>query len=196
MSNGQAIQNLCTSQVQVYIEETECDTRMDEFNSVIARLTLRNVDITEAETKSLIIRSFPKSMSVISTVEKLLLPWLFKKLILLYVKPLNARRNPLLSKSQPSANFPAGKTRLTSRNSGSTTPIRNRGNCHYCGIPGHFKRVCRKKKQTTESAESKMEEIRTVLFSLIRLDENEVFKTTKAVQIIIWTRITRICWKM
>ncbi len=68
-SNEQGIQKLRNKlNSLVYVEGTEWDEHMKQFNTIIAQLALQNINITEAERKSLIIRSLPKSMSVISTV--------------------------------------------------------------------------------------------------------------------------------
>ncbi len=81
---------------------------MNQFNTIIAQLALQNVTINEAEKKSLIIRSLPKSMSVISTVFSAT-PTITMDAIDAIVReeieheknPNNQKRN---TKTQPSAN--------------------------------------------------------------------------------------------
>ncbi len=68
-SNEQAIQNLRNKlSSQLYVEGAEREEHMNQFNNIIAQLALQDINVTEAEKKSLIIRSLPKSMSLISTV--------------------------------------------------------------------------------------------------------------------------------
>lgn len=52
----------------MYIEGTDWDAHLNDFTSFIAQLAVQNVEITDGEKKSLITRSLPESMSVISTI--------------------------------------------------------------------------------------------------------------------------------
>ena len=60
-SNEQAVQNLRVKLDKLmYVEGTEWDDHLNEFNSLIAQLAVQNVEIDDSQKKSMIIRSLPR----------------------------------------------------------------------------------------------------------------------------------------
>ena len=153
-SNEQAIQNLRNKLSSLlYVEGTEWDEHMNQFNTIIAQLALQNITITEAEKTSLIIPSLRKSMSVISTVVRATPTMTIDATDALVREEIEREKNPNYQKGkpkdQPSANTVQRVQHNSNRNNrrGNSSnsnnlkpknPIRKDGLCH-------FKRVCRKK---------------------------------------------------
>ena len=68
-STDQAIQNLRVQLDQLmYVEGTEWSEHMNKFNALIAKLAMHNVAIDDNQKKAMLMRSLPRTMSVISTV--------------------------------------------------------------------------------------------------------------------------------
>ena len=123
----------------------------EPIHNITAHLALQNIAITEAELRSLIIRSLPKSMSVISTVVTAIPTMTMDAIdalvgveIVREKNPNNQKRN---TKTQPSANDRNNRygNFSNSNNLNPNNPIRKKGLCHVCGKPCHFNRVPRKK---------------------------------------------------
>ncbi len=159
-SNERAIHNLRNKlNSLVYVEETECYGHMNQFNNIIGQLALQNINITEAEKKSLI-RSLPKSMSVISIVVSATPNMKFDAIDALVREEIEREKNPNNrkgnTKTQTSANTAQRVQQnsnrhdrcgnfLDSNNLKYNNLVGEEGVCYYCGKPGHFKRVCHKK---------------------------------------------------
>ena len=145
-SNEQAIQNLRVKLDKlVYVEGTDWDEHLNQFNSLIAQLSVQNVEIDDAQKKSMLIRTLPESMSVISTVVSAQAGMSLESLDALIRAELDRKNNPY---------NPQGKGKDMKANfvkHGRPGPSRQGphvqkkiGKCHYCGKPGHYKRECRK----------------------------------------------------
>ncbi len=132
----------------------------EPIHNITAHLALQNIAITEAELRSLIIRSLPKSMSVISTVVTAIPTMTMDAIDALVGVEIVREKNPnnqkMNTKTQPSANTAQCIQHNSNRNNrygnfsnsnnlNPNNPIRKKGLCHVCGKPCHFNRVPRKK---------------------------------------------------
>jgi len=156
-SNEQAVQNIRIKlDSLVYVEGAEWDSHLNEFNSLIAQLAMQEVSINDATKKSMLIRSLPESLSVISTVASAQPTMTIESLDALVRAELDRKKNPnnpqeKAHRARSSSIFPPTANYSQRTSWGISKPPRKnnatfkkKGKCFYCGKDSHFKRECRK----------------------------------------------------
>ena len=152
-SNEQAVQNLRVKLDSLkYVEGTDWEKHLNKFNHLISLLAIQNVAIDEKQKKSLLIRTFPESLRVISTVSNCQPDMTVEAIDALVRAELDLKNNPNKSLANESifqtrlkANSAQGKFKNRPKSLNRNNSFKKKGNCYYCGKPGHFKIVCRKR---------------------------------------------------
>ena len=94
-SNEQAVQNLRVQLDKlVYAEGADWDDHLNKFNSLIAQLAVQGVAYDDQTKKSMIIRSLPESLSVISTVASAQNDMTLESLDALVRAEIDRKKNP------------------------------------------------------------------------------------------------------
>ena len=154
MTNGQAIQNLKQKlDSLIYKEGADWNSHVSAFLTICMQLAAFDVELSEEDRASKLIRSLPESFSPIAMFCSLT-DSNFDKIVSAVQSEIARRSNPhnpqnSSSSTQPRANISKRGNRR-SNNKNARGGIRkntgsSRDNCHYCGKKGHFKIVCRKR---------------------------------------------------
>jgi len=161
-SNEQAIQNIRVKlDSLVFAEGADWEEHINEFNNLIAQLAVQEVNIEDKVKKSMLIRSLPESLSVISTVASAQQEMPLENLDALVRAELDRKKNPHNFQGKagkgssiiPNADFvKRGRNGFRGPVRRANAAFKKRGNCHHCDKSGHYKRECRKwkKEQATK----------------------------------------------
>ena len=148
-SNAQAVQNLKNElDALIYKDGADWNAHVTSFLSVAGKLAAFDVELTEKDKVSRLIRSLPTSFSPLAMVSHLT-DASFNNIVTAVEAEIARRSNPHNPQSstapsarlsQTNAGNSSGKKsrRKKQKPQGGITKTSKRGNCYYCGKPGSF----------------------------------------------------------
>ncbi len=139
----------------VYVGWIDWEKQLNKFDALIAQLAVQNVYLGEKVKQSMLIRSLPESLSFLWTVASVQPDMTVETLEALIRAELNRKKNSKnLEGLNHNTRIPSKANQAKNQQEDSQKLKRHgnkwrhkKGNSHYYGICGYFKRVRRKRLQ-------------------------------------------------
>ena len=137
-TNAQAVQNVRNElDALQYDDGKNWDSHIDKFNGLVAKLATYGKNLTDEDKMAMITRSLPDSFAPITiTLSSVGLG--LTQFLAAIRSEVDRRKSKNGSTSNVLPGLPQAHAKAAQKHDG---PFK--GNCHYCGKPGHMQRHCR-----------------------------------------------------